>query len=200
MTDDAAVTRADIDAAVTRADADTDERTDAAVDVGALEERIAAWSAARDTRDQQARAPLWLTHHHEAQHDRCWRAGNTLVCRRCTLLWPLAFAVMFAASFGSWWPASADTWLLVVLPLPGVIEFALEHFGFVRYSQIRQLVLTVPVAIGVGRLLARYLDDYTDTLFWIVVWGYALVMFAAAVAGHRRARRTPTRGPKRFSG
>ena len=173
----------------------TDERadSDATVDVDALEERIAAWSAARDARDQQARAPLWLTHHHEEQLDRCWRAGNTLVCRRCTLLWPLAFAVMVAASFGSWWPGSADSWLLVVLPLPGVIEFALEHFGVVRYSRTRQLLLTVLVAIGVGRLLARYLDDHSDALFWIVVSGYALVMFAAAVVGRYRARRTPPR-------
>ena len=68
------------------------------------------------------------------------------------------------------------------------IEFALEHFGVLRYSSTRQLVLTVPVAIGVGRLLARYLDDQGDALFWIVVWGYAVVMFGAAVVGHRRTR------------
>lgn len=159
-------------------------------DLAALDERIAAWRAERDAREAAPRAPLWLAHHHPEQHDRCWRAGRTLVCRRCTLLWPLAFAVMIAAGLGSWWPDGADAWLLVLLPLPGVVEFTLEHFGVVRYSATRQLLLTVPVAIAIGRLLARYLDDPTDGLFWAVVWGYAVAMFAAAVVGHRRGARS----------
>ncbi len=161
-----------------------------APDLDALDARIAEWQAARDAREAEPRAPLWLSHHHPAQHDRCWRAGRTLVCRRCTLLWPLAFAVMVAAGAGSWWPADADPWLLVLLPLPGVVEFVLEHFGVVRYSATRQLLLTVPVAVAIGRLLARYLHDPTDGLFWAVVWGYAVAMFAAAVVGHRRGARS----------
>ena len=99
---------------------------------------------------------------------------------------------MVLAGLGSWWPNDADPVLLVLLPLPGVVEFALEHFGVLRYSSTRQLLLTVPVAIGVGRLLARYLDDHGDALFWIVVWGYAVVMFGAAGLGHRRTRTSIT--------
>ncbi len=161
---------------------------DDAPDLAALDERIARWQADRAAQPSESRAPLWLTHHRAEQHDRCWHAGRHLVCRRCTVLWPLAFVVMIVAGVGSWWPSSTDPVLLVLLPLPGVIEFALEHFGVLRYSSTRQLVLTVPVAIGVGRLLARYLDDQGDALFWIVVWGYAVVMFGAAVVGHRRTR------------
>ncbi len=153
-----------------------------------LDARITAWQADRAQRLAAPRAPLWLTHHHPPQHDRCWRVRGTLVCRRCTLLWPLAFAVMVAAGAGSWWPSGADAVLLVVLPLPGVVEFVLEHFGVVRYSRRRQLVVTVPVAIAIGRLLARYLDDQADAIFWVVVVGYAITMFGAAVVGHRRAR------------
>lgn len=168
--------------------ADTDPPNDDAPDLAALDARIAQWQAERAALPVETRAPLWLTHHQPQQHDRCWRAGPYLVCRRCTLLWPLAFVVMVVAGLGSWWPRGADPVLLVLLPLPGVVEFTLEHFGVLRYSSKRQLLLTVPVAVGVGRLLARYLDDQGDALFWIVVWGYAVVMFAAAVVGHRRSR------------
>ncbi len=157
------------------------------VDLEALDRRIAAWQAARAAEDAASvRAPVWLAHHHAGHHDRCWRAGRTLVCRRCTLLWPLAFVVMGAVLAGDWWPASADPWLLVLLPLPGVIEFLLEHAEVVRYRASRQLLLTVPVAVAIGRLLARYLDDHGDGLFWAVVWGYATVMFLATVLGNRR--------------
>src|SRR5512137_1230261 len=119
---------------------------DGEVDLEALDRRIAAWQAERAARpDHDVRAPVWLAHHHAGQYDRCWRAGDTLVCRRCTLLWPLAFVVMAAALAGDWWPAGADPWLLVLLPMPGVLEFLLEHAGVVRYHARRQLVLTVPV-------------------------------------------------------
>lgn len=164
-----------------------DAPDDGAVDLDELDRRIAEWKAARVAEAEgDVRAPVWLAHHHAGHHDRCWRAGRTLVCRRCTLLWPLAFAVMAAVSVGTWWPESADSWLLVLLPLPGVVEFLLEHAGVVRYDARRQLVLTVPVAVAIGRLLARYLDDQGDGLFWGVVWGYAIVMFLATLYGNRR--------------
>ena len=65
---------------------------------------------------------------------------------------------------------------------------AMDHFA--SGSALTSVVydVTIPVAIAVGRLLSRYLDDQTDALFWIVVWGYAIAMFAAAVVGHRRSR------------
>ena len=98
--------------------------------------------------------------------------------------------LMVAAGLGSWWPSDADPVLLVLLPLPGTVEFVLESFGLLRYSSTRQLALTVPIAIAIGRLLARYLDDQGDALFWWVVCGYALVLFGAAMVGHRRTRTT----------
>jgi hypothetical protein len=174
----------------------TDERAPSpeatGVDLAALDARIARWQAERDARERAVRAPLWLTHHRPEQHDRCWAIARTLVCRRCSLLWPLAFVVMVLAGLGSWWPRGADPVLLVLLPLPGVVEFTLEHLGVLRYSSTRQLLLTVPIAVAIGRLLARYLDDQGDALFWAVVCGYALVLFGAAVVGHRRTRTMPT--------
>lgn len=162
----------------------------AGVDLAALDRRVEQWQVDRAARAAaQVRAPMWLAHHHDAQLDRCWRAGDVLVCRRCTLLWPLAFAVMAAVLAGTWWPVGADPWLLVLLPLPGVVEFLLEHAGVLRYRKWRQLLLTVPVAIAIGRLLARYLDDQGDGLFWVIVWGYAIVMFTSSALAHRRAGR-----------
>jgi hypothetical protein len=160
---------------------------DGEVDLEALDRRIEEWKAERAARAaRETRAPVWIAHHHAGHHDRCWRAGDTLVCRRCTLLWPLAFVVMAAVLAGDWWPVGADPWLLVLLPMPGVVEFLLEHAGAVRYQARRQLLLTVPVAVAIGRLFARYLDDRGDGVFWAVVWGYAVVMFAATVLGNRR--------------
>ena len=130
--------------------------------------------------------PLWLAHHYPEDYDRCVRIGRSHVCRRCLVLYPVAFVVMVATA--GWYPPGAiDVLIVAGLPLPGVVEFVAEHVGAVRYSPRRQIAVTVPLAVGLGRGLARYLDNHTDPLFWSVVVAYALVCGLAALARQRRS-------------
>ena len=141
----------------------------------------------RPTADESI-SPLWLAHHYPEDYDRCVVVGRTHVCRRCLVLYPIAFVVMGLALADVRWPTSLDAVLLIVLPIPAVVEFVLEHFGVVRYQPVRQMLLTVPLALALGVGFARYLDHQGDLLFWGVVVGYGGICGVAAVIGARRHR------------
>jgi hypothetical protein len=114
--------------------------------------------------------PLWLSHHAPDQYDRCLRVGGSQLCRRCAVLYPVALlttAVSLAA-----WPSEIDPWLLVLGPLPAVIEWWLEHLGRITYVPARQVALTVPLGVALGRGFARYFEDPLDPLFWAIVIVY----------------------------
>lgn len=133
-------------------------------------------------------SPLWLAHHYPEDYDRCVVIGRTHVCRRCLVLYPIAFLVMGLALADIRWPTSLDPLLLIVLPVPAVVEFVLEHFDVVRYQPLRQSLLTVPLALALGVGFARYLEHQADPLFWGVVVGYAAICGAATIIGARRNR------------
>jgi hypothetical protein len=141
----------------------------------------------RPTADESI-SPLWLAHHYPDDYDRCVVIGRSHVCRRCLALYPVAFAVMALALAAGRGPSAADPWLLVLLPLPSVVEFVLEHLGAIRHQPVRQVVLTVPLAVALGIGFARYLHRPTDPLFWAVVVGYAGICLVATVVGARRPR------------
>lgn len=130
--------------------------------------------------------PMWLAHHYPEDYDRCIVIGRSHVCRRCAVLYPLAIVVMVATL--GWHPASGvDVALVVLLPLPAVLELVLEQFDILRYQPVRQVVVTVPLAVGLGRGFAIYLDDQTSRLFWGVVIVYAGVCGLAVLLRHRRS-------------
>jgi hypothetical protein len=112
---------------------------------------------------------LLLSHHPPSQYDRCIRIGRTHVCRRCAVLYPLAFAVTIASLLGAHWPEAWDRTLLYLLPLPVTLEFVIERFGGIRYRAGRQMVLTLLAAPALGRGFARYVANPTDRLFWTMV-------------------------------
>jgi hypothetical protein len=114
-------------------------------------------------------ASLILSHHPPSQRDRCIRIGQHYVCRRCAVLYPLAFVVAIASLFGLHWPETWDRTLLYLLPLPVTLEFVVERFGGVRYRAGRQIALTLLAAPALGRGFARYLAHPTDRLFWGMV-------------------------------
>ncbi|MEJ5256319.1 MAG: hypothetical protein WHS89_13320 [Acidimicrobiales bacterium] len=132
--------------------------------------------------------PLWLAHHYPEDYDRCVAIGSRHVCRRCLVLYPLAFAVMTLGLAGVHWPAALDPLLLWLTPLPAVVEFILEHVGALAHRPRRQVLLTIPLAIGLGRGFTRYLADPTDLLFWSVVGAYGGLCVAAAFLGGRLRR------------
>jgi hypothetical protein len=114
-------------------------------------------------------SPLFLSHHPPSQYDRCIRVGRHHVCRRCAVLYPLAFAVTIASAFGAHWPEAWDRALLYLLPLPMTLEFVVERFGGIRYNAGRQLLLTLLAAPALGRGFARYAVHPGDRLFWGMV-------------------------------
>ena len=132
--------------------------------------------------------PLWLSHHYPEDYDRCVRIGRSHICRRCLALYPLAIVVMFVGlALGS--GVSNDNTLataaMIVLPLPAVVEFVLEHVGVIGYNLRRQVALTMLMAVGLGFAFARYLRHPSDVLFWVVVALYGGVCVAAALSGRR---------------
>jgi hypothetical protein len=134
--------------------------------------------------------PMWLAHHYPESYDRCVAIGSRHICRRCIVLYPLAFVVM-TISLVWGWPGDTDGMVLVLLPIPAVVEFVLEHLDIVRYHSARQVVFTVPLAIALGRGFAIYVEDPTSRLFWGVVLAYGCICLAAVVWRVRRFRSTP---------
>ena len=129
--------------------------------------------------------PMWLAHHYPEDYDRCVVIGRSHVCRRCIVLYPLAFVVMFATL--SWHPETAlDVAVLAALPVPALIELSLEQLAVLAYNPRRQIIVTVPLALGLGRGFAIYLDDQTSRLFWGVVVSYTAIAVLMVFLGRRR--------------
>jgi hypothetical protein len=128
---------------------------------------------------------LWLSHHDPSGYDRCVLVAGRHVCRRCLVLYPLAFVVLVVAQAAGW-SGTTEALALVALPLPAVVEFVLEHRGVIRYSPGRQMLVTIPLAVALGAGFDRYLDRPGDVLFWSVVVGYTAVCLWSALAGPRR--------------
>ena len=123
-------------------------------------------------------SPLWLSHHWPEHHDRCLHIGRHLVCRRCSVLYPLAAltAVLVALVEVSEPLLIAAMWLL---PAPMAIEWTLEQLGRVRYSAQRQIALTaigapaLGVALGLHAQRPFSIDAIAPVAFWLLVCGTA---------------------------
>lgn len=135
-----------------------------------------------------ADTPMYLSHHWPADYDRCAVVGGFHICRRCLVLYPVAFVTGVLISIGSWWPDSWNPAVLWLFPLPGVIEFVLDNVGAIRYSPVRQMWLSGAGAIAAGVGYAMYLEDTFDTTVWAVVAVYTTVCVAGVVIGHYRKR------------
>lgn len=142
-----------------------------------------------------ADTPMWLSHHWPEGYERCAVVGGMHLCRRCLVLYPGALVAGILVSLGSWWNSAWDPFVLWVFPFPGVVEFIADNLRLVRYSPVRQMLLTAPGAFAAGLGYTRYLDHTTDSLVWSVCIGYSLVSLAAVVAGvlwrRRRAKMQP---------
>lgn len=128
---------------------------------------------------------MWLAHHYPEDYDRCVVIGRSHVCRRCVVLYPIA-AVVMVLTLGWSPPVALDRALLVLLPLPALVELVLEQFDVLTYRPRRQVLVTIPLAVALGRGFALYLDDHASLLFWGVVVAYSAIGFAAVLIGSRR--------------
>lgn len=134
------------------------------------------------------RSPMWLAHHWPDQYDRCVVVGRRRVCRRCLVLYPVAFVVAALAALGASVPEPWSQLLLVLLPLPALVDFVGEHRGWWRHSRTRLVALTVPLGVGAGIGFGRYLADHADPWFWGTVAVYGAVSAGVALIAPRIGR------------
>ncbi len=118
-----------------------------------------------------------LSHHLPHEHDRCVAIAGRHVCRRCLVLYPLAFAVMFLALGGTTWPERLDPALLLGLPIPVTVEFVGEKLGLLRYRARRQVFLTAVAAPALGTGLAQHIVSPFPK------WFVAMVLVHGGVCG-----------------
>jgi hypothetical protein len=142
----------------------------------------------RPARDPEEVTPLWLSHHWPEDYGRCAVVGGRHVCRRCLVLYPVAIVVMAASLAGARLPGPAEVVAMAVLPLPALVDFALEHLGRTPPSSRRLVAVTVPLGVGLGIAFGRYLRAPGDPWFWGVVVLYLGLALATWLTG----RRAPT--------
>ena len=130
-----------------------------------------------------------LSHHLPHEHDRCVVIGTRHVCRRCLILYPVAFTVMFLALGSIGWPESLDPVLLLMLPAPVAIEYVAEQLGGLRYDTRRQVLLTMVAAPALGTGLARHIVSPFGTWFMVMIGVHGGACGAAhLLASYRRER------------
>jgi peptidoglycan/LPS O-acetylase OafA/YrhL len=132
--------------------------------------------------------PLLLAHHPPSRYDRCLRVGGHYVCRRCAVLYPVAFVVAIASLAGAHWPEAWDRALLYLLPLPVTLEFIIERLGGIRYHAGRQIAATLLAAPALGRGFARYIAHPGDRLFWTMVLLFGGCSLLALILSSDRER------------
>lgn len=118
--------------------------------------------------------PLWLSHHHDDQWERCIVIGGHHVCRRCAVLYPVAFTTLAVALLMGWGGvyAVAAIW---VLPLPAAVEWLAELSGRWSYSARRQVLTTSAAGVALGLAFAAHfrspfdIDATVPVLAWTAV-------------------------------
>ena len=135
--------------------------------------------------------PLWLSHHHAHQADRCVRIAGVAVCRRCLVLYPVALVVGIAGVAGLRWPVSLDATLLWMLPIPAVLDLLADTLSGEHRPQ-RQVVATAVLAVAMGVAWLRTRHNVGDGLVWSVVGTYGLLCLAAIWASGRAAQAEAT--------
>lgn len=138
-------------------------------------------------------AEIALSHHLRHDHDRCVVIGGRRVCRRCLVLYPIAFAVMLVALGSISWPKSLDPVLLLILPVPAAIEYIAEQLRAVSYNARRQVLLTMLAAPALGTGLARHIVSPFETWFVVMVGLHGGACGVAHVIASSRRERAEQR-------
>lgn len=154
-----------------------------------LDDAFAAIAAERTVRQRHEHASrtLWRTHHWPEHYERCATIRGHLVCRRCSWMYSISFAVAFLGLVGvEPWPARLDGPLIWLLAAPATIEFVLGELTEVRYDARRQAAVTALLALAMGRGMAYELQEFGSPFFWGPVLSLGPLWFLAALIGWRR--------------
>jgi hypothetical protein len=133
-------------------------------------------------------SPLWYSHHHVEQYDRCVQIGKRHVCRRCTVLYPLVLlstAALMALGVSIVPILVLGMW---ILPLPMTLDWIGEYLGQVRYSPSRQVLLTALAAPALGCAFALHLQQAFSPVALAPMTLYVLLCCAAVMWRSRKAR------------
>ena len=136
---------------------------------------------------------LWAHHWPEDYEQRCCRVGGRPVCRRCSALYPIGFAVAFAAALGApLWPDRWDPVAIWLLCLPATLAFVGEMVGWFSYSARWQVGTTAVAGLAFGKALGYELLQRWSTEFWGPIAVFGGIWFFASWYGHRtKAKRVP---------
>jgi uncharacterized membrane protein len=120
---------------------------------------------------------LLFSHHAPEQHDHCLflplPGGRRLpLCARCLGIYPMMLVVLALQLTGRLDLAWTDPWLMILLPLPTVIEFLGEQTGRVQGSNRLRILTGLPLGVALGRMFLRYFQDPFDPVFWALVAAY----------------------------
>jgi hypothetical protein len=144
----------------------------------------------RREQDEERRATrmLWLSHHWpDSYQPRCISVGRLHMCRRCTALYPLGFAVAVVSALGSPpWPGSWDPTAIWLLSMPATVAFVGEALGWFRYSIRWQVGTTLLAGLAFGRALGYELVERWSSEFWGPIAVFGGIWFFASVAASRR--------------
>jgi len=130
--------------------------------------------------------PLWLSHHWPEDYGRCVLVGSRHVCRRCIVMYPVAAVVTVLSLAGFRLATPVEVAVLVLLPLPALIDYVAEHLGVVRPSARRLVVVSVPLGVALGVGFGRYLESPGDLWCWGVAGAYSFVALLAFLTMRRR--------------
>ena len=131
---------------------------------------------------RRALAPLWLSHHHADEADRCVRFGDRHVCRRCLAMFAGFFpAVALLVSSWSDDLQAGDFGLVLALTLVAGMEFVQVARRKMDYSARRVLVLSPATGAVLAWLGVTGLRDGfgpTHLAFGLLGLGVLGVLFA----------------------
>lgn len=91
--------------------------------------------------------PMWLSHHHVDDGDRCVRVGRRHVCRRCLAMFAGFFPAVALLASGGFVAQTGDVVLVAAMTAFAGYEFVQVVRGRMAYSARRVLVVSPFVGV-----------------------------------------------------
>ncbi|MGK2929119.1 MAG: hypothetical protein ACSLFO_06020 [Acidimicrobiales bacterium] len=135
--------------------------------------------------------PVWLSHHHRCDADRCVRFGGVHVCRRCLAMFAGFFVALALFVVTSFEAQVGDISLVVVMAGYAAYEFVQVVLGRMTYSARRVLVVSPFVGIVLAWLGVTGLRNGLGPA-QLVLGAVAAALLALLVVNGSVARRTVT--------